>query len=136
MGYLPLALITLVLLGVHYFLAKVISPHISSPAIALLGGVAYFPIVLGYIYFTKTPIMPEEKSYFWYAILIGIPMAIGILTLYMAIAKGPVSVVMPIYGLNAMVTVLLGIIILHEPVTVPKIAGLVLAVAAIVLLSR
>jgi len=136
MNYLPLALITMVGLGVHYFLAKLISPHISSPAIALLGAVVYFPVVLGYIYFTKTPIMPEQKVYILYAILIAIPMAIAVLTLYLAIARGPVSVVMPIYGLNAMVTALLGIIVLHEPVTVPKMVGLVLAVVAIVLLSR
>jgi len=136
MNYLPLALITMVGLGVHYFLAKLISPHISSPVIALLGAVFLFPILLGYIYFTKTPIMPEQKVYVGYAILIGIPMAIAVLTLYLAIARGPVSVVMPIYGLNAMVTALLGIVVLHEPVTVPKVVGLVLAVAAIVLLSR
>ena len=136
MNYLPLALITMVLLGVHYFLAKVISPHINSSVIALLGAVVFIPIILGYIYFTETPIMPEQKVYFWYAILIGIPMAIAILTLYMAIAKGPVSVVMPIYGLNATVTALLGILILHEAVTVPKVLGLVLAVVAIILLSR
>jgi len=136
MNYVTLALITMVGLGIHYFLAKLISPHISSPVIALLGGAIFFPLVFAYIYFTKTPIMPEQKVYIGYAILIGIPMAIAILTLYLAIAKGPVSVVMPIYGLNAMVTVILGIIVLHEPVTVPKVAGLVLAVVAIVLLSR
>ncbi len=136
MNYMPLALITMVGLGVHYFLAKLISPHISSSAIAILGAVVYFPIILGYIYFTKTPIIPEQKIYIVYAILIGIPMAIAVLSLYIAIAKGPVSVVMPIYALNAMVTVILGIIILHEPVTVTKVTGLVLAVAAIVLLTR
>jgi len=136
MNYLPLALITMVGLGVHYFLAKLISPHISSPVIAFISGAVYFPIVLGYIYFTKTPIMPEQKIYVLYAILIAIPMAIAVLTLYMAIDRGPVSVVMPIYGLNAMITALLGIIVLHEPVTVPKIVGMVLAVIAIILLSR
>ncbi len=136
MSYLPLALITMVGLGVHYFLAKLISPHISSPAIALLGAVVYFPIVLGYVYFTKTPIMPEQKIYILYAILIAIPMAIAVLSLYLAIARGPISVVMPIYGLNAMVTAVLGIVVLHEPVTIPKVVGLVLAVVAIVLLSR
>jgi transporter family protein len=136
MNYLPLALITMVGLGVHYFLAKLISPHISSPAIALLGGVVFFPLIVGYIYFTKTPVIPEQKIYIGYAILIGVPMAIAILTLYLAIAKGPVSVVMPIYALNAMVTVVLGIIFLHEPVTATKVTGLVFAIAAIVLLSR
>jgi len=136
MNYLPLSLITMVCLGVHYFLAKLISPHISSPVIALLGGAIFFPLVFAYIYFTKTPIMPEQKVYIGYAILISIPMAIAILTLYLAIAKGPVSVVMPVYGLNAMVTVVLGIIVLHEPITATKVTGLVLAVVAIVLLGR
>ena len=136
MNYLSLALITMMLLGVHYFLAKVISPHISGSMIALASCVAGIPILLAYIYFTGTPFIPEQKIYLWYALLIGIPVGIGILTLYMAIAKGPVSVVMPIYGLNATVTALLGIVILHETVTVPKVLGLVCAVAAIILLSR
>ena len=63
-------------------------------------------------------------------------MTIASLTLYMALARGSVSVVMPIYGLNAMVSAVLGILILHEPVTMERVLGLVLAVAAIVLLSR
>ena len=136
MNYLPLALITMVMLGVHYFLAKIISPHVSAPTIAIAGGVSYFPLILAYIYFTKTPMMPQQQIYWWYAVLIGVPMTIGVLAIYMAIARGPVSVVMPIYGLNAMVTALLGILILHEPVSVPKVLGLVFAVVAIVLLSR
>ena len=136
MGYLPLAIITMVLFGVHYFLAKVISPHINSSVIVLAGSIVIVPIILAYIYFTKTPIMPEQKIYLVYAFLIGVPMAIGCLTLYMAIAKGPVSIVMPIYALNAMLVSLLGILVLHESVTVEKVLGLVFAVAAIVLLSR
>jgi multidrug transporter EmrE-like cation transporter len=35
-----------------------------------------------------------------------------------------------------MVTAVLGIIVLHEPVTATKVTGLVLAVVSIVLLSR
>jgi transporter family protein len=80
--------------------------------------------------------VPEQKAYIGYAILIGIPMAIAVLALYLAISKGPVSVVMPIYALNATVTAILGMAVLHEPVTLPKILGLVFAVAALVLLSR
>jgi len=136
MSYLPLALITMVFLGLHYFLAKIISPHVSAPVIAIAGGVSYFPLMFAYIYFAKLPFIPEQTTYWWYAVLIGIPMSIGVLTLYLAIARGPVSVVMPIYGLNAMITALLGILFLHEPVTAPKVSGIILAVAAIVLLSR
>jgi len=87
MGYLPLALITMVLLGVHYFLVKLISPHIASPVIAIAGGVAYFPILIAYTYFTKTPMMPEQTMYWWYAVLIGVPMTIGVLTLIVSNCK-------------------------------------------------
>jgi transporter family protein len=136
MNYLPLALITMVLLGLHYFLAKIISPHMSSTMIALIACVVCVPVLVAYIYFAREPVIPEQKIYLFYAILIGVPLAIGILTIYIALARGPVSVVMPIYGLNAMVTVLLGIVFLHEAVSVPKVLGLILAVAAIILLSR
>ncbi len=136
MNYLPLAITTMLLFGTHYFLVKLISPHIASPIIAFLGSVVVVPIVLTYIYFTGTPFVPQQKVYLLYALLIAIPLAIGILALYMAIDKGPVSVVMPIYGLNGMMTAFLGILILRESVTVERVLGLVLAVAAIVLLSR
>lgn len=136
MHYLPLALITLVLLGIHYFLAKLISPHIASPVIALASFIASIPILLAYIHFTNTPLIPKNGLYLGYAFLIGIPAAIGVLTLYMAIDRGPVSIVMPVYGLNAMITVLLGILILHEPLSLEKVLGLIFAVSAIVLLSR
>jgi len=136
MNYLPLALITMVFLGVHYFLVKLVSPHVASPVLALLSAVVVIPVVLAYIYFTGTPIVPQQKIYWVYAILISIPAAVAILALYMAIDRGPVSVVMPIYGLNGMMTAFLGVLILRESVTVERVVGLILAVAAIVLLSR
>ena len=136
MNYLSLVLITLVLLGVHYFLAKIISPHIAGSVIALAGCIVMIPVILAYIYFTKTPIIPEQKIYLGYALLIAVPAAIGILTLYMAIGRGPVSVVMPIYGLNGMMTAFLGILFLREAVSMERVLGLVFAVAAIMLLSR
>jgi transporter family protein len=126
----------MVLFGIHYFFVKIISPNINSASIAIAGGLVYFLAMFVYLYFTKTPLMPEQQIYWWYAVIIGIPMAIGVLTIYLAVARGPLSVVMPIYGLNAMVTAVLGIIFLHEPLSVPKVFGLVFAVAAIVLLSR
>ena len=136
MNYLPLAITTMVLLGAHYLLVKLISPHIAGPVILFVSSIVVIPALLTYIYFTKTPIIPEQKIYLLYAVLISIPMAIGILALYMAIDRGPLSVVMPIYGLNGMMAAILGILVLRESVSVERVIGLVLAVAAIVLLSR
>jgi transporter family protein len=136
MHYLTLALVTLVFLGIHYFLAKLISPHVASPVIALACCTACIPPLIAYIYFTKTPFIPQNGLYLGLAFLIGLPAAIGILTLYMAIERGPVSIVMPIYGLNATMTAVLGIFILRESLSLEKAFGLILAVAAIILLSR
>ena len=136
MNYLPLAFITMVFLGVHYFLVKLLSRHVSGVVIAFWGSSVVALVLVAYIYFTGTPVIPGQKIYLVYALLISIPLAVAILTLYMAIDRGPISVVMPIYGLNAMLTALLGIVILRESVTVAKVIGLVLAMTAVVLLSR
>ena len=126
----------MVCLGTHYFLVKLLSRNVSSVVIAFLSTFVVTLVLAGYIYFTGTPVIPEQKIYLLYAVLISIPLTVAILTLYMAIDRGPVSVVMPIYGLNAMLTALLGIIILRESVTVVRVIGLVLAMTAVVLLSR
>ncbi|MFC1907894.1 EamA family transporter [Chloroflexota bacterium] len=136
MNYLPLVLITMVLFGIHYFFAKVVSSQVPISVVALAGSIVCIPVLLAYIWFNNIPLIPQNRVYIVYAFVIGIPLAIGILTLYMAIARGPVSVVMPIYGLNAMITVLLGILILHEPLSPQRIIGIILAISAIVLLSR
>ena len=136
MNYLPLAITAMLCLGIHYFLVKLLSKHVSGVVLALLSSLVIIPVLSAYIYFTGTPVIPEQKIYLLYALLISIPLAIAVLTLYMAIDKGPLSVVMPIYGLNTMLTAILGISILHESVTLERGIGLVLAMTAVVLLSR
>ncbi|MFC1911778.1 EamA family transporter [Chloroflexota bacterium] len=136
MNYLPLAITAMVCLGIHYFLVKLLSKYVPGAVLALLGSLVVVPALFAYIYSTGTPVIPEQKIYLVYALLISIPLAIAVLTLYMAIDKGPLSVVMPIYGLNTMLTALLGILILRESVNVERVIGVVSAIAAIVLLSR
>ena len=84
----------------------------------------------------NTTFLPEENIYLWFTLLVSLLSAIGIITLYMAIQRGPISVVIPIFSLSAVITAILGILILEETVTVEKITGLVLAIAAIILLTR
>ena len=121
--------------GVYYFLVKILSIHIASPVIALISNAVALLVIYSYIYFTKAPILPKPKIYIVYSLIVAVPVSIGILFLYLAIERGPVSIVMPIIGINSMVAVLLGISILRERVTIRKGLGVLLAVAAIVLLS-
>ena len=126
----------MVLIGIHYFLVKLISKHVTSPTVSLWCYFLIIPVIYAYIYATETNFVPEQKMYLVYTFLIVVFLAIGVLTLYIAIQRGPISVVMPIYGLNAMITAILGILFLHEAVSAEKVLGLGLAMAAIVLLRR
>lgn len=123
-------------LGGHYFLAKLISPYAPSGTIALMGMVAQLVILLGYMYFTHQLAFPRQRRYWLYALGIGALLAVGNITLYQAVQAGPVSVVMPIYGFNAVVTALLGIVFLKEPLKFTRVCGIVLAAGAIILLSQ
>ena len=136
MSYLLLSLISMVSMGVYYFLVKLLSVHVPSLVIILIGNMVLVPVIYIYLYFTQTSILPKRKIYTVYSLIIAIPMVIGLLAYYSAIARGPVSVVTPIYGLNAMATAFLGIFVLREKISVTRVLGLILAVAAIVLLSR
>jgi transporter family protein len=136
LDYLLLAIMAMILLGVHYFLVKLISRHVTGPTVAFFAQLLIVPVLYLYIHFTDTRILPEQTIYLGYTFLISLLLAIGIITLYMAIQRGPVSIVLPIYSLNAIITAILGILILEEAITVEKILGLVLAIAAIILLTR
>lgn len=136
MDYVPLSLIAMMFIGVHYFLVKLISPRVSGPVVGLLSCVLVIPAMYAFIRLTGAPIIPEEPVYLLYAGLIVLLLAIGVLSLYLAIQRGPVLVVMPVYGLNTMITALLSILFLNEAITLEKALGLVFTIGAIILLRR
>lgn len=136
MSYLPLTLISMVSLGVFYFFVKLISAHIATMMIPAVGNIVIVLVMFIYLRCVKTPIIPKRKIYLVYSLLVAIPLVVALLALYTAIARGPISVVMPIYGLSALVTSLLGILVLREKVSVERVLGLALAIVAIILLSR
>ena len=55
---------------------------------------------------------------------------LSVIAYYMALAKGPVSVVGPIFGLGMAVAAVLGILALGEPLKVTRVLGVVLAAGA------
>ena len=65
----------------------------------------------------------------------GALLTVGLLTYYRALALGPVSVVVPIYGLFIVISSLVGIVAFDEVVTARKIAAIALSVVAIALMS-
>lgn len=70
-----------------------------------------------------------------YLIIAGILSGLAQVFFFLALKSGKIHVVVPIRNLSLLVTVLLGVLILSESLTLMKSIGLVLGVIAIVLLS-
>jgi hypothetical protein len=90
--------------------------------------------LLVYLHYVKVPFV--FNKYVAYGCLIGLWWS-GIMVLYYtAIARGPLSVVIPIFNLNLVIPAILGFIFLNEAITVSKVLGLIFACLAVVLLAR
>ena len=68
--------------------------------------------------------------------LAGISLAIAVSSLFRALAMGPASVVVPMYGMFIVGGAVLGLLVLGEPLSWSKSIGLVLAVGTLVLIAR
>ena len=72
----------------------------------------------------------------FYVGLAGLTLGVSIISYYIALSRGPVSIVAPIFAMNFAVAGILGILFLGESITVTRLAGLALTAGAIVLLTR
>jgi len=79
------------------------------------------------------PYLTHEKAPLLYAA--GLFLAVGILAYYRALAAGPVSVVVPVFGMFVVTSSAVGVVALDEPLTLRKAVGIGLAIVAIVLTS-
>jgi len=68
-----------------------------------------------------------------YAYAGGLFLAIGIIAYYRALATGPVSIVVPVFGMFIVTSSLIGVVFLDETMTARKGLGLAFAVAAVYL---
>ena len=68
--------------------------------------------------------------------LAGLLIIVGILSFYKALSLGPVSVVVPIFSLNLAIAVVLGAVVLNEPLSATRVLGVALAGVSILLLTR
>lgn len=69
-------------------------------------------------------------------VISGLALTVAIVSQYVALSRGPVSTVYPLFGMNIAIVAVLGFLILSEPVSIQRIAGVILAAGAIFLLAR
>ncbi|MGQ3411818.1 EamA family transporter [Natrinema sp. LN54] len=107
----------------------------STLAVFLSNAVMFVTIglVIAYRGLSVRPYLSHPRTPYIGAM--GVLLTIGLLTYYRALELGPVSIVVPIYGLFIVISSLAGIVAFDETVTPRKIAAILLSVLAIVLMS-
>jgi len=71
-----------------------------------------------------------------YAGLAGLTLSLSIASYYIALSRGPTSVVVPIFAMYFAVTTIVGFMFLDEEFKLTRVAGIVMAAGAVVLLTR
>jgi len=136
MRYLVWALIALLGYTAVPPLVKLATADIPSDVVLLISNGMLVVAAIGIIVTSDVSVAPyltHERSLYAYGA--GIALTVGIISYYRALAAGPVSVVVPIFGMFIATSSVLGIAFLDEPLTGRKVAGIGLAVAAVYLTS-
>ncbi len=133
MDYRILCLVALAFWGIWGWLSKVATRTDPPSSFAFWAAVASLLPIAAFA-FTAAPKHGLKVSP---AMLVaGICAGAATVAFYLALSKGPASVVMPFTGMYILIPAVLGIIVLKEPMTVMKGLGLVSAVMAVFFLSR
>jgi transporter family protein len=134
-GWLVYSLLALVLWGLWGVFSKVASMHLPSWAIFLVEIWVYL-VVGGFIWvLLRTPVtwtIPGAAA----AIAAGLSGGFALFFFLKALTSGPAAVVVPLTSLYPVITVLLGIIFLHEGLSLRHLTGIILAAAAVWLLAQ
>lgn len=133
MDYRAYSVIALVFWGAWAYFSKMLALHMKTELLALYTTVGSLIVITIYT-LIRTKISFNALS--GWAILVGAIAMIATFAFYAALAKGPVSVVVPWTGLYILIPVILGFIFLKEPITMNHILGVIFAVAAMFFLSR
>ena len=65
----------------------------------------------------------------------GVALVVAVVSYFFALSEGPASIVVPIFGMFIVGGAVLGLLFLHEPLTIRKAIGILLAIASIYLIA-
>ena len=138
MTYVGWSLIALVAYGIMTILLKVSLRSIPPEAAAAITNTMLVGSAILYAIFRGVSI-PQQLTLSmptFYLLMAGVALSVAVISFYVALSRGPASVVAPIFGMNLALVSVLGFTVLGEPVSVTRVAGVGLAAAAVILLTR
>jgi len=136
MNYLLWALLALAAYTLVPLFTKIATGGIPSNTVALWSNSVFVVITLAVVVVADNPVLSVlDHPRAPYMFASGVCLAVGILAYYRALALGPVNVVVPIFGMFIVTSALAGALLLDEPLTLRKGAGVALAVVAVLLVT-
>jgi bacterial/archaeal transporter family protein len=120
--------------GVFGFLSKIGADRVSVSQMQIFFTVGVLPLVFVCLIRLRFKIATHKLGVV-YAVLMGVFAALGSLAFFAAMKSGKASLVGPIVSIYPALTVVLAIVVLKEKVNKIQIAGLILAMTSVVILS-
>jgi transporter family protein len=133
MDYRLLSVFALVLWGAWGFFAKTISSSVSPQGLAFWSTLATVVPVAAFALTDSTGKWTKPHPM---ALGAGLAYGLALVFFFIALRRGPASVVVPLSGMYIVIPAVLGFLFLKEPVTVTHIIGLACAALAVFFLSR
>ena len=128
------AIATLLVWGVWGLLPKLATNYLSPASVMVFGGIGNLLIVVALL--VSVNFRPDIQSKgIIFSILAGLVGTLGTITFLYAISRGKASVVVPMTSLYPLVTIILSLLILREPMTLKLGFGILFALMALLLFS-
>ncbi len=132
MDYRLLSVFALVLWGAWGFLAKTISGRVSPQGLAFWSTVATVVPVAVFAFTDTTGKWTRPHPL---ALGSGLAYGLALVFFFLALRRGPASVVVPLSGMYIVVPAVLGYVVLKEQLSLSHLLGLVCAGLAVLFLS-
>ena len=133
-NWLTPALIAFVFWGVWAFLPKIATQYINPNSVIVYEVIGSVIVGLIALLSVDFKLQTQPLGIFW-AVIIGALGLGGSFAYVYAVSKGPVGIISIFTALYPILTILLAYFVLHEPITIKQAIGMVMALAAIFLLS-
>ncbi|MGE3194856.1 MAG: EamA family transporter, partial [Microbacteriaceae bacterium] len=127
------SLVSALMYGVSDFVGGRASRRVAPVAVALVAEVAMLPIALVVIPLVEDA-GPPSSAAVW-GVVAGLSGSVGVVGLYIALARGNMTVVAPVTGVVAAIVPVLTGVVLGERPGPAAVVGIVLAIAAVALIG-
>ncbi len=132
--WLRYALLCIFWWGVFGFLAKLGSDRTSPEQMQILFTIGMLPLVAAALWSARMKVETDRLGVF-YAVLIGVLAGLGGVAYFAAMENGKASLVGPVTSLFPLLTVVLAVTFLKERMNRIQVAGIILGLIAIAILS-